>query len=181
MGYGDFMDGPELDLGVSAKNAPLPVGFGEPRISVPVGGPINPFKFQTIKKPSVTPPKKIDFSKLQFRPEFGHKVHRPPNNQFAAIKPVTEAVTVTGGQSLFAPAQQDNHLKGLGDKAYSKVFMSKSHAKDVVKFYPKTSSFGGGDFQKALFVPVMFLPSTSQAPASPNSAFHRNKFTFKTS
>lgn len=182
MGYGDFMDGPDGDLQVYPKSAPLPIAALEPRFPKFSTSPVRnykQFKFQPVSKPNISPPKKFNFQKPHFQPEFGQKV-QIPKGQYV-YKPIKQAISVTTGKPLFAPVLRDGHLKGLGDKAYSKVFMTQGHAKDVVKLYPKTSPYSRADFPKALFVPVVYVPDASQAPMPHASGLHMKPFTFKPS
>ncbi|KAG8337260.1 hypothetical protein J6590_028054 [Homalodisca vitripennis] len=163
MGYGDFMDSP--DAGPSASPQPAPIVNTAPRPEFPQQPEIpddnsKPIKFQAQTKVPYSPPKKFTFPKAEDPKAFVPKVQKPKLHY--GFKPLEEQ-REEFSKELFTPHFDDGHLKNLGDKAFSKVFMAQGHAKAVPMVYSERDrQMDVPDFSKALFVPVFLLPNSEQ-------------------
>lgn len=189
MGYGDFMESHDYDAGPSPSPSPSPTPA--------VYSPASPIVHSTPRAPPIRFQPKVKFPQntLKFpksNNQFGlvHKF-QVPQLQYG-FKPIDTA-PVLPRQPEFTPSyDDDSHLQDLADKAFSKVFMSHNHARNLPMMFSQTdhksfsglgmlrqgqSPVSGRSLGKTVLVPVIYIPGNDQVPPhgivmSPFNNFH---------
>lgn len=173
MGYGDFMESQDYDS--SASPSPTPAEYSTP----------SPIVHSTPRAPPIRFIPKVKFPQntLKF-PKSNNQIGLVQNFQVPKLqygfKPL-DAAPVVPRQPSFTPSfDGDSHLQDLADKAFSKVFMSHNHARNVPMMFSHTdharfpglgmlpqsqSPVSGRNLGKTVLLPVIYMPEHNQIPA----------------